>query len=77
MKDRTHRVIVTAAHQTDEDATAPRKAKLVLYPVSAINHYVQFIVYSCAILGRVGMVAGEGSRWTKDESMERCRVLVR
>ena len=70
-------MIVTAAHQPDEDATAPRKAKLVLYPVSAIYHYVHFIVYSRAILGRVGIVAGKGSRWTKKESMKRCRVLVR
>ena len=74
---RTHRVVVTAAHQTDENATAPRKAELVLYLVSAIYHYVYFIVYSCAILGRMRVIAGKGSRWTKEESIERCRMFVR
>jgi len=65
IKDRTHRVIVPATHQTYENAAAPRKAKLVLYLVSAIYHYVHLIVYSCAILGRMRVVSGEGSRWTK------------
>ena len=52
---------VTAAHQTDENATAPREAELVWYLVSAIYHYVHF--NSCAILGRMRVVSGKGSRW--------------
>ena len=52
-KVRTNRVIVTATHQTDENATAPREAERFLYLVSAIYHYVHFIVHSCAILDRV------------------------
>ena len=64
MEDKTHRVIIPPAHQTDENATTPRKTKFFLYSVSTIYHDVHFIVYSCAVLHRMRAVAGEGGRRT-------------
>lgn len=65
IQDKTHRVIVPTAHQTDENATAPCKAKLFLYPVGTVYHNVHVIVYSCAVFGRMRAVAGKGSRGTE------------
>jgi hypothetical protein len=72
-----HRVIVPTAHQTDENATAPRKAKLFLYLVGAIYYYVHIIVYSCAVLGRMRAVAGKGSRRTEIDVSRSCRKFVK
>ena len=57
MKDRTHRMIVSPTHQTDENATTPGKTKFFLHSVSTIYHDVHLIVYSSAVLRRMRAVA--------------------
>lgn len=58
-------MIVSPAQQTDENATASRKAKFFSYIICAIYHDVRIIFYSYADLRGTRAIAGKGNRRTE------------
>ena len=50
-------MVVPPAHQTDENATASRKAKFFLYSIGTIYHYVRTIIYYSRVLRGVRAIA--------------------